>query len=683
MSAHSKLNGASIHPLTGLSYANAAARLAATPTVDDINKMAIQLDTGQYYMLKSISPTSWSLPVGGGSGQGGINYISNPSAVDDASGWNLYADAAGSVPVDGTGGSAIGVSITRNTTNPLRGSSMFTFGKDAFSEQGKGVSTDFIIDREDQGKPLVVSFDYSLSTPNFVVGPSSDMRVYLYDITNAKLIKPSPVTLNFGPNGNQHYVGTFDTAPDSLAYRLILHVATTNSAGYNLNFDNVQVGPMPQLFVGSPEISARYSTGSSQSIPNATATIINYDVVSYDKSNGAVTTGASWKFTAQEAGRYKVYAHDRVTSESADANFFIYLYKNGSLVSVLAQFTHTGATTVSTGIYGSDTIDLIAGDYIDARFYQDSGSSLTLNADGQQNFICIEKIPTAMPLTSTTPKLSVSRPASQSLNNSEVTITGWDPANIDNQGAFDSSTGIWTCQTTGDYAIDFVGLWDAGAGGQAQLFPKKNATYVFPNSYVTSPRVGGFFSTLNYSQIIHFDAGDIFKFNTAVSSSGSLVAAVFSLALIPSVSVQTSAPRSEVLVLSGNGYGSSSTKIRRFSTLSLNLGSDITYTDSASLGGSFAINSPGIYAISRSDVDSAGAKNFGLSLNTTNPTTAIESLSPPEFIALTLNPSANTSAYLTTVLNLKAGDVIRAHDDTALNGTQSQYSNMRITKVSN
>ena len=52
---------------------------------------------------------------------------------------------------------------------------------------------------------------------------------------------------------------------------------------------------------------AKYTTNAGQSIPDTTATIINYEDVETDP-NSLVTVGASWKFTAPATGVYLVIA---------------------------------------------------------------------------------------------------------------------------------------------------------------------------------------------------------------------------------------------------------------------------------------------------------------------------------------------------------------------------------------
>jgi hypothetical protein len=178
---------------------------------------------------------------------GSRNYISNGHAESVTTPWATYADAAGTRPVDGTGGSP-NITWTRSTSSPLRGQAEFVFTKDAANRQGQGVSYDFTIDRADLAKPLDIKFDLELLSGTFVgsVVPAtdSDVIVYLYDVTNAALIEPAGRLIEPMVTGNTYrYRGTFQTASNSQSYRLILHIATTSASAYTLGFDNFYVGP--------------------------------------------------------------------------------------------------------------------------------------------------------------------------------------------------------------------------------------------------------------------------------------------------------------------------------------------------------------------------------------------------------------------------------------------------------
>ena len=121
---------------------------------------SIYLQTGSsggkvFKKLDSGTSTNWSEV---GSGAGGINYITNPDAEAGTTGWAAYADAAGSIPVDGTGGAPT-VTITTSASSPLRGLNSFLLTKDAANRQGEGVSAVFTIDAADKAEVMAIEID--------------------------------------------------------------------------------------------------------------------------------------------------------------------------------------------------------------------------------------------------------------------------------------------------------------------------------------------------------------------------------------------------------------------------------------------------------------------------------------------------------------------------------------------
>jgi hypothetical protein len=178
------------------------------------------------------------IAVGTGSG-GGVNYLSsNPDFEINATGYVAYADAAGASPVDGTGGSPV-TTIVRSTSSPLRGTASGLWSKSAANRQGEGFADAFTIDTADQGKVLQISFDYTTST-NFVDG---DMRMFIYDVTNAVIIEPSQRDI-LANSGQAKYTGYFQASSNSVSYRVIWHVATVSALAYDFKLDNVSVGPI-------------------------------------------------------------------------------------------------------------------------------------------------------------------------------------------------------------------------------------------------------------------------------------------------------------------------------------------------------------------------------------------------------------------------------------------------------
>jgi hypothetical protein len=179
-----------------------------------------------------------------------INYISNPRAVVDTTGWATYADAAGTAPVDGTGGSPT-VTWTRSTSSPLRGAADFNFTKDAANRQGEGVATDITIDLADQAKVLTVSFDYEVLSGTYATG---DLTVYLIadPAGTPVVIQPAGYQIQSGTAGTKlKQIATFQTQATGQTYRVCFHVASTSALAYSLAIDNVVVGPQTVQY-GAP-----------------------------------------------------------------------------------------------------------------------------------------------------------------------------------------------------------------------------------------------------------------------------------------------------------------------------------------------------------------------------------------------------------------------------------------------
>jgi len=135
---------------------------------------------------------------------------------------------------------------------------------------------------------------------------------------------------------------------------------------------------------------------------------------------------------------------------------------------------------------------------------------------------------------------------------------------------------------------------------------------------------------------------------------------------------------SMVRLHTANGYGSTNTTIRRWTTTVANVGADITYADSAANGSTFTINTPGVYAISYSDSFSAGS-SMGISLNSSQLTTGISSITTADILSVMTASAANFGGFVSSVVSLVAGDVIRAHTNGTTTGTVPQV--FSIVKV--
>jgi len=160
-----------------------------------------------------------------------------------------------------------------------------------------------------------------------------------------------------------------------------------------------------------------------------------------------------------------------------------------------------------------------------------------------------------------------------------------------------------------------------------------------------------------------------------------LVSLTLLLVTISICSAQYSPPSSveaEVSVDTGNGYGSTGIYARRFANTDATVGSDITYTQSATNGDSFTINKTGVYAISYTDI-SAGGDAVAISLNSSGTTTINSVLASNRLCSMALQAGVLNSCSVVLLLN--SGDVIRATAGGGNVSDSNAFVRLIITKL--
>lgn len=110
----------------------------------------------------------------------------------------------------------------------------------------------------------------------------------------------------------------------------------------------------PSAIAASETVAAGYLMTTSQAV-TALVTPMNFSTKLYD-SHGAVTTGASWNFTAPISGLYSISGYFLPAAQAS-----AFLYKNSS------GFQRIAFATASVSGAFSGTVSLLAGDSIDFR----------------------------------------------------------------------------------------------------------------------------------------------------------------------------------------------------------------------------------------------------------------------------------------------------------------------------
>jgi len=149
-----------------------------------------------------------------------------------------------------------------------------------------------------------------------------------------------------------------------------------------------------------------------------------------------------------------------------------------------------------------------------------------------------------------------------------------------------------------------------------------------------------------------------------------------------SVPVFFQAPPNEIWLFGNNGHGSGSTAIKRFSTIVRSSGTALSYAgDNSVLGATITVNQNGLYAITYCQDDNSGVANFGVSVNSTQLTTAVQNIALGTMVLITETAGTNIGNCVSGTIPLFAGDIVRPHDDPLAAGTQTAINYFKILKV--
>lgn len=596
----------------------------------------VESEETNFQLIAGITNSDWAEFSGsGGGGTGGINYILNSDAEDDTTGYVTYNDGSVSRPVDGTGGTVNGsYTFTVNSIDPLRGLQSFLISKPASNIQGHGVSYDFTIAKADQGKILEIGLEYALASGTYSGGTpttDSDLIVYIYDVTNARLVEPVPIKLDGGVIQFMPYKAkaVFQSAINSVSYRLIFHQATTSASAFVMQLDTISVGPQ----VTSIGSMISEETLATSLFPVATAfpglgTVSNLVVTKVRQGNKVVFKGRGTTGTVTGTN-VSIIAP---AGHSLD-NTLIATYRQLGWVRPLRGTNSGNFDTVTAAIMhalifdGSDATQFFASYYNNGNAYIKSagnnsfassvpfefeleypvlgwGASQVLSADADTRVVAARYY------------LS----GNQSISDSSNTTIVWNAKSFDTHNAMNTSTGEFTAPVSGYYEFDSgagtitsisivsgnrIALYaqiDAGTPWQLNFLP-------FTGSVSESPAITG-------GDVVYLRAGQklIIKtfldfgsasYNIASSQTGVTYVAIRMLSGPSQIAASESVSASAYL-----GSSSSSTRVPFNTTIYDSHGS-------LTLGASFEFKAPmsGTYCASVVALAASGANNLSLVKN--------------------------------------------------------------------
>ncbi len=445
-----------------------------------------------------------------GAGSGGINYISaNPDAESSTTGWATYADAAGTSPVDGTGGSP-NITLTRTTSSPLRGTGSFLLTKDAANRQGQGTSFDFTISDADKAKVLSISFDYEIASGTYANG---DLAVYIYDVTNAQVIQPAGYTI-LNTLVESKLIATFQTAVNSTSYRLIIHVASTSTSAYTFKYDNVIVGPQIVQY-GAPVTDWQSYTPTFAGFGSPSAIAMYWrrvgDHIEIEGNFTAGTVSATPGTMSLPSGLSVDTTKIANTVKTQTFGRFIHLTNGGST----AFFNGEGVLTYN----GTGTV-------MEFQKAKDS-TSYTFNSSNANGLFATGDVFTlkaTLPILGWSSSVQVSNDtdtrvvaasygltANQSIADATNTVVQFTGKFFDTHNAYNTSTYTYTAPVKGIYRVSASLRWTENATGERITLVEKNGSGVFFELVGEAVNSGSLKTRNSGSMTLDLNAGDTVK----------------------------------------------------------------------------------------------------------------------------------------------------------------------------
>ncbi len=244
---------------------------------DGAAKSQLPNDDKVYLTANSLNKTlKEAIEDGDISGNAG-NYIENPQAKVNTTGWVRYANTTPSDVPDNFGGTPnVDFTWTRNTTSPLFGTADFLLTKTANNRLGHGIYTPFDVENGSKTLMNLLSF-LKVDSTSYVDGYIKLYLVFSNDnfVSDFFVVRPN----------NEDMLGgigqVFKQFQFPIGYskcRFCIHVATSTTTAWTVNFDNFFLGLSPVATSALRIDDKEYVPATTQGLGTIASTDLFYDV---------------------------------------------------------------------------------------------------------------------------------------------------------------------------------------------------------------------------------------------------------------------------------------------------------------------------------------------------------------------------------------------------------------------
>lgn len=686
---------------------------AATPSAGSYTLKLPPADGSNGQVIKTDGAGNLGFADAGGAGGAGINLVTLDTAANNweiskapnfdleasVGDWLAYADAAGTSPVDMTGGSP-STTCARDTSTEINGSASLKMDLGSgSSRQGEGCSLLVNVPSAYRGKNVAFVFPFTTSGTLL----QDDLKLVAYDVTNGAILDVFTKGRILGSSGQA--LGVIGIPSSAAQIRVGIHVARTSTAALSMVGDDFQVSPQIPSAGLNGSSSRSYTPVYGSGLGSATGSL-NYWLVG-DRliGKGKITAGTV-------AGSYATFSLPsglRLDSSKLAANNL-----NSAAGPEIGTFSTNGANIAGALITATASDETVI--YFGNTRNVSNALVPTFGSTVFGNGAVID-VEFSVPIAGQSSNVSSSESSTYFISNylaNGTRVTGSAPTKLGEYRSYLRDAGSTTFTETNASPADApsvangIRIYDGNGYSSADTNnnPTRYEIFVGKNKNVrvffyADPGRTGFIDTspsvpsnqdIGYIQsydpvtgVLAIAArrynGSAVDHRSGVNGTGTgfLDDPYFDIQVSENaLAVQADYPGSIGEQVSRvqqiNGQGSTNTAVLRFTNVLESTGTEFTYADSSTLGGSWTINTAGFWDLTCS-LSINGSTTVAITLNASQLTTDPPSMTIGQIIG-TAQAAADTLRTVSAKRYFPAGSILRVHANTGIGSGSSNGLSM-------
>jgi hypothetical protein len=238
-----------------------------------------------------------------------------------------------------------------------------------------------------------------------------------------------------------------------------------------------------------------------------------YGTAAIFDTHGSYSTSTG-RYTVPVGGFYLVTASVSLTGTEAN-NQFIILSVNKNATTQQQSVARLMNTTLDDS--GTTAVNCLvqanAGDLLDVRLNTNI-TGVAYNANANNNFIQVTRMSGPSQIAASEVVALSANGTTSTVSSSQATVAPWTTTEVDTNGSFNATTGVWTCPAAGVYSISAqlrFGWASIAVGNALAISVYKNNTTDLAFNFETAESTSTTVKVLNVDRVARLIAGDTIR----------------------------------------------------------------------------------------------------------------------------------------------------------------------------